>query len=92
LRRADRSSISSFHPADLGGDLAEQTSDVPKHWVLHFEGLSPVSAYSLRKAVVEARRLSSIGHVMQRIIASSGDILINPEQIARIGDFGIARD
>jgi hypothetical protein len=73
-------------------EMPHETSDahlrlilgVPKHWLLHFVGLSPVSTYTLREALVEAGQLSLIGHVMQRIIASSGDILINPEQIARI--------
>ncbi len=58
--------------------------DVPKHWLLHFAELSPVSVFSLRKALVEAERLASMGHVMQRIVASSADILIDPEQIIRM--------
>ena len=40
--------------------------DVPKHWLLHFVGMMPVSAYSLRKAFIEAHRLSSSDHVLQR--------------------------
>ena len=67
--------------------------DVPKHWLLHFAELSPVSIYSLRKALVEAERLASMGHVMQRIVASSGDILIYPEQIIRMsGAGGVPRE
>ena len=64
--------------------------DVQKHWLLHFVGLMPVSAYSLRKALIEAHRLTSTGHVVQRIIASTGEIIIGPEQIARLtGRLGI---
>ena len=64
-----------------------------KHWILHFSGLSPVSSYSLRKALAEAERLSSTGQVLQRIVASSGDILIDPEQVARISaEAGIPRE
>ena len=67
--------------------------DVVKHWVLHFVGLMPVSVYSLRKAFIEAHRLSLHGHVLQRIVASSGDIVIVSDQIARVsGDAGIPRE
>ena len=64
--------------------------DVPKHWLLHFVGLSPLSAHSLRKAFIEAHRQSSSGYVLQHTVASFGDVLTNAEQTARMsGDAGI---
>ncbi len=58
--------------------------DDPTEWLIHCVGLQAVSAYSLREALVEGRRIASTAHVIQRIRLPSGAIAIEAEQIARL--------
>ena len=58
--------------------------DRPLPWLVHFIGLQPVSAFSLREALVEGQRIETTAHVLQRIRAAAGDITIDAEQIGRL--------
>ena len=57
--------------------------DVQMHWMVHRVSLRPVSLYSLREALIESHRLSSI-HVLQRIATASAAITIDPGQTQRL--------
>jgi hypothetical protein len=57
--------------------------DVQMHWMVHCIGLRPVSFYSLREALIESHRRSSI-HVLQRIATASAAITISPGQTQRL--------
>jgi hypothetical protein len=54
------------------------------HWLVYCNGLGPISAYSLREALIEGRRTETTDNVFQHIRLASGEITIQRGQIARL--------
>ena len=54
------------------------------HWLVYCDGLGPVSAYSLREALLEGRRIETTEHILQRIRLASGEVTIRRTQITRL--------
>jgi hypothetical protein len=54
------------------------------HWLIYCDGIDPISAYSLREALIEGRRMETTEHVVQRIRIASGEATIERSQIERL--------
>jgi len=54
------------------------------HWIVYCNGLGPISAYSLREALIEGRRTESTDHILQHIRLASGEVTIQRGQTARL--------
>lgn len=54
------------------------------HWLVYCNGLGPISAYSLREALIEGRRIETTDRVLERIRLASGEVTIQRGQITRL--------
>jgi hypothetical protein len=73
-----------FNSNQIPDEQLAKILDRSMHWLIYCVGLNPVSAYSLREALVDSRRIETTAHVLQRIRTLAGEVTIEREQVARL--------
>jgi len=73
-----------FDIDQFSDDKLVNIADRWMHWLVYCDGLDPVSAYSLREALLEGRRVETTEHILQSIRLASGEVTIRRTQITRL--------